>query len=60
LLVGVAKGSRRAGDDVFACLHVNSGVNPGRASGELNFLQEPTLAQGGGRGSCTLCRARGC
>jgi len=44
LLVGVAKNSSCCGGDVFACLHVDTGVNPERVPSELNFLREPTLA----------------
>ncbi len=50
LLVGVAKRSGRRGDHVFARLHIDASVHPGRIPGELNFLRHAELA---GRSGCS-------
>ena len=51
LLVGVAKGSGRGGENVFPGLHVDPGVNPERIAGELNLLRDAKLAGRSGRGN---------
>ncbi len=44
--VGVAELARRDDDNVFAGLHVDSGIGPGLVAGNLNFLGDAALAGG--------------